>query len=85
VRSTSSDRRYFCSEPWTGIFSVETNLDVTFCPCYLRMNVGNLRDGPMQEIWNSEALVDLRRTFREGVLPQVCHGQLCPVVLGEEC
>lgn len=84
MKSTSSDRRYFCSEPWSGIFSIQTNLDVTFCPCYLQMTIGNLRDGSMQEIWNSDPLVELRRSFSEGVLPKVCEGQLCPVVLGEE-
>jgi hypothetical protein len=91
VRSTSSELRitaeprwYSCHEPWTGIFSVETNQDVTFCPCYLQMRIGNLAEASMHEIWNSPALVGLRESFRRGELPDVCAGQLCPVVLGEE-
>jgi MoaA/NifB/PqqE/SkfB family radical SAM enzyme len=89
MKSTTSDeettpRRYFCTEPWTGIFSVATNRDVTFCPCYLKMKIGNLDQSSMQEIWNSDQLVELRASFRDGVLPEPCHGQLCPVVLGEE-
>jgi hypothetical protein len=84
VKSTSSERVYFCTEPWTGIFSVETNQDVTFCPCYLKMRIGNLNESSMQEVWNAPQLIELRRAFNEGVLPEVCSGQLCPVVLGEQ-
>lgn len=88
MKSTTSDehpdeRKYFCTEPWRGIFSVETNRDVTFCPCYLRMKIGNLDDASMREIWNSERMQELRASFRDGILPAPCHGQSCPPVLGE--
>ena len=82
--SPSESKKYFCTEPWIGIFSIETNQDVTFCPCYLKMNIGNLNESSMKEIWNSEKLVELRGSFREGVLPEVCRPQLCPVVLGKK-
>jgi MoaA/NifB/PqqE/SkfB family radical SAM enzyme len=88
VKSGTSEeggqRGYFCSEPWTGIFSVRTNDDVVFCPCYLQMRIGNLRESSMEELWNSPHLVVLRAAFREGRLPKVCEGQLCPVALGDE-
>ena len=92
MTSTSSDassppsapRSYFCDEPWTGIFSIATNQDVTFCPCYAKVRIGNLREASMLEVWNSPVLVDLRARFRAGELPEVCQGQLCPVVLGAE-
>jgi hypothetical protein len=74
---------YFCEEPWTGLFSVETNLDVTFCPCYLQLRIGNLNDAPVREIWNAAPLVELRRSFARGELPKPCQGQLCPVALGK--
>lgn len=90
MKSSSSEPRldapqktYFCDEPWTGIFSIETNLDVTFCPCYLKLKIGNLNEAPMQEIWNAEPLVQLRRSFQQGELPEACQGQLCPVALGK--
>jgi MoaA/NifB/PqqE/SkfB family radical SAM enzyme len=90
VKSTSSEpskpsseaKRYFCDEPWTGIFSIQTNQDVTFCPCYLKMRIGNLHEASMHEIWNSPVLVEMREMFSKGELPGVCEGQLCPVVLG---
>ena len=75
-------RRYFCEEPWVGIFAIETNQDVTFCPCFLKMKIGNLKESPIQEVWNAEPLVQLRRSFSEGALPEPCRGQLCPVAVG---
>ena len=74
---------YFCEEPWTGLFSVETNMDVTFCPCFMKLRIGNLNDASVQEIWNAEPLVEIRRTFARGELPGYCRGQLCPVVLDQ--
>ena len=77
-------RRYFCTEPWVGIFAIETNQDVTFCPCFLKMKIGNLKGSSIQEVWNAEPLVELRRSFSEGVLPEPCRGQLCPVAVGTD-
>lgn len=87
MRSTPSDSEqesFFCNEPWIGVLGVETNRDVTFCPCYLQMRIGNLDEASMQEIWNAPVLVAMRRAFRVGVLPTACEGQLCPVVLRED-
>jgi MoaA/NifB/PqqE/SkfB family radical SAM enzyme len=75
-------KRYFCEEPWTGLFSVRTNLDVTFCPCYLKLRIGNLNDNSLHEIWNADPLVRLRESFERGELPDPCRGQLCPVAVG---
>jgi len=77
-------RSYYCSEPWTGIFSVRTNQDVMFCPCYLQIKIGNLNVSSMQEIWNSPELVKLRKKFSRGKLPKICSRQLCPVARGKE-
>jgi MoaA/NifB/PqqE/SkfB family radical SAM enzyme len=79
----SRGRTYFCTEPWTGIFSVQTNLDVTVCPCYLKLKIGNLNETSMQDLWNAPALVKLRRAFAKGRLPAPCRGQLCPVATGK--
>lgn len=80
---TSSDSAYFCEEPWTGTLSVWVNQDVIFCPCYLKMKIGNLAESSLQDIWNSEKLVALRESFKRGILPEVCRNQLCPVAHGE--
>src|SRR5439155_9393529 len=75
---------YFCTEPWVGIFAIETNSDVTFCPCFLKMKIGNLKESSIQDVWNAEPLVQLRRSFSEGALPEPCRGQLCPVAVGAD-
>jgi radical SAM protein with 4Fe4S-binding SPASM domain len=80
----AENRTYFCNEPWIGIFSVEVNQDVTFCPCFLKLKIGNLNENALPEIWNSESMVKLRESFSKGELPKVCEGQLCPVAQGVE-
>jgi hypothetical protein len=80
----SEDKTYFCAEPWTGLFSFSHELDAVFCPCYLKMKVGNLREKSLVELWNSDSLVALRESFAKGELPAICRPQLCPVALGTE-
>lgn len=75
--------KYFCTEPWTGILAIQTNMDVTFCPCFLKMKIGNLKESSIQDVWNAEPLVQLRRSFSAGELPDVCRGHLCPPALGQ--
>lgn len=75
-------KRYFCNEPWLGILTVETDQEVTFCPCYLKMPLGNLREQSLEELWNAPQLVQIRRDFKKGRLPSACQGQLCPPALG---
>lgn len=82
MKPTPSPEEYFCDEPWVGIFSIETDQDVTFCPCYLKLRIGNLRDATLGEIWNAPELARLRQSFARGELPGPCRGQLCPVALG---
>jgi hypothetical protein len=60
------------------LLSVETNMDVTFCPCFLKMRLGNLQHQTLSELWNVEPLVELRRCFSRGDLPAACQDQLCP-------
>ena len=76
-------RVYFCEEPWTGIFTVRINGDVICCPCYANVKIGNLNDSSMLEVWNSEKLLSMRKSFKKGSLPDVCKNQLCPVVVGK--
>ena len=74
-------KTYFCTEPWIGIFDVIINGDVIFCPCYLQLKIGNINASLMQEVWNSEELIKVRKAFKQGELPKVCKNQICPVVV----
>lgn len=57
---------------------------MTFCPCYLKLRLGNLREATLLELWNAAPLVELRRSFAAGRLPERCRGQLCAPALGAE-
>jgi hypothetical protein len=54
-----------------------------FCLC-ARVVIGNLERATAQALWNSERLVEIRETFRRGVFPGCCEGQLCPPVANAE-
>lgn len=85
MKSSSSEKKqYFCTLPWTGLFSVKTNLDVVFCPCFLKMKIGNLENATLHEVWNSEKLQELRRSFSRGELPEPCENQLCPTAVDDK-
>jgi len=73
---------YFCEEPWTGVFSVLVDGTVRCCPCYAQVVIGNIYESSISEIWNAEALTEMRAAFVTGALPEPCKGQLCPVVAG---
>ncbi len=77
-------KTYFCTEPWIGIFDVIINGDVIFCPCYAKTKIGNINESLMQEVWNSEELIQIRKSFKKGKLPEICKNQICPVVVGKK-
>lgn len=72
----------FCDEPWTGIFSVRVDGSVRCCPCFAQVEIGNINESTIEEIWNSEPLMDMRASFTRGEVPEPCKGQLCPVLAG---
>jgi hypothetical protein len=83
-RRRPAQRGSFCNEPWLGVVAIQVDQDVTFCPCYLKLRLGNLGEQPLAELWNAPALVAIRRDFREGRLPAVCAGHLCGPAVGAD-
>lgn len=77
-------KNYFCEEPWTGIFSIRTSGDCICCPCYAQVKIGNIYKEPIEKIWNSPKLVEMRESFSKGELPEPCKNQLCFVVAGNK-
>ena len=67
-----------------GVLGIDTNHDVRFCTCYLKLPLGNLREATLLELWNAEPLVEIRRSFARGELPAPCRGHLCAPALGGE-
>lgn len=73
---------YFCEEPWNGIFSVQVDGTARCCPCFAQVELGNIHESSIAELWNAEVLLEMREAFSKGELPEPCKGQLCPVVAG---
>ncbi|MDQ2105269.1 radical SAM/SPASM domain-containing protein [Azospirillum isscasi] len=86
VETDPGRRRGFCSAPFTETV-VRPNGDVTLC-CYDISGLevmGNLEQGPLEDIWNGERYRALRLAMMAGdeaALPAVCRN--CPVYTGEE-
>lgn len=55
---------------------------VFFCP-FIRVEVGDLTDSTLEEVWNSERYVDMRRRLVENQLFPVCR-RCCKVELSPE-
>jgi radical SAM protein with 4Fe4S-binding SPASM domain len=60
-----------CQMPWMGLM-VESDGNVKVC-CYTSPYVGNLDEQSFEEIWNSEPLKELRRSFVEDRPPEGCR------------
>ena len=79
IALTVADRLYdektICPWPWQGIF-VDSYGNVVPC-CRIgdasMMNMGNLNDKPLTEIWNSEEYQEFRRQHRDYRFPKICQ------------
>ena len=70
-----------CLDPWGKAF-VRVNGDVHLC-CY-GTNVGNLRDGTLEEILNNERAMAYRKDLLTGNLKAPCKGcgnkKVCSII-----
>lgn len=65
-------RRYFCPNIWrTMHIGVEGNVRV--CCMGAFEDLGNVRDEPLEAIWNAPAMVRLRQALLAGDPPEVCR------------
>jgi radical SAM protein with 4Fe4S-binding SPASM domain len=75
IVSYYSDLRYSkvkkCTAPWDGVI-VKASGDVIFCPdeWITEFSIGNIREAPLQNLWNSERARLFRRVLaRRGLFP----------------
>jgi MoaA/NifB/PqqE/SkfB family radical SAM enzyme len=70
-----------CLFPWKFLFVQEHSKNVYVC-CYTNMSVASLTKKTLDEIWNGEALKEIRYSLVDDKLPQFCieHGNNCPLV-----
>lgn len=65
------NKKFFpCHQPWSGV-QITANGDVY--PC-LSLKMGNIRENPFSEIWNSEKFVSFRRDLKKHRLFKDCLG-----------
>ena len=76
-------KRPLCDVPWMGNTVVLANGDVNFC-CFSDAVIGNVKDAPLKEIWNNEAMRRIRRVLRDQDLPPECRTGSCPIFRGDE-
>jgi MoaA/NifB/PqqE/SkfB family radical SAM enzyme len=71
-----------CLIPWRFLFIQEHTAKVFACP-YHRHPYGDLNTATLEEIWNSEAAQDLRRSLARGDIPKYCLDDSagCPLVM----
>ena len=81
-------KKSFCAVPWESleIGSWGTELDKTgnaylCCPGQLPFAVGNVRERPAEEVWNSEAAQEVRRSILDGSF-RYCSHIHCPLIGG---
>jgi len=74
-------RKLFCSQPfsWFELTTGRGERGETFvcCPSWLPKPIGNLLHDSVEEIWNSEAAADIRRSILDGSF-EYCSETLCP-------
>ncbi len=60
-----------CVAPWFGQMVINQKGNVRLC-CNASFSLGNLNDSSLPEIWNSEKMQAIRRSFKEGYVPREC-------------
>lgn len=68
-------KKYICAVPFTAL-EIHSNEYFLCCPSWLTKRIK--RDQyPINEIWNSEEVIDIRKTLIDGSF-KYCDNQLCP-------
>jgi Predicted Fe-S oxidoreductases len=72
--------KFICDHPWTHFEVNNPDGSVTMC-CDNNTVLGNVNQGTVEEIWNSDAYQDIRRQMRDLGAHAICP-HTCPVLNG---
>jgi len=64
-------RKSVCAAPWLGQLIISRDGDVKLC-CSCDCILGNINDSTLDEIWNCGMMRDIRRSFKNGRVPEAC-------------
>ncbi|MHC1784847.1 MAG: SPASM domain-containing protein [Anaerolineaceae bacterium] len=60
-----------CAAPWLGQMIIEQSGNVNLC-CGTDYSLGNINDSSLGEIWRSDRMKSIRKSFHNGVIPNIC-------------
>jgi MoaA/NifB/PqqE/SkfB family radical SAM enzyme len=66
----------FCKEPWNFLL---VGTDYSTQCCYIRKNIGKIKSGDFNEIWNSTDAKEVRKSILDGNF-KYCKQELCPFI-----
>lgn len=75
-------RRPLCDVPWVGRSIIMSTGEVNFC-CYSPVFVGNVREQPLEEIWNGSRMQQIRAALAKQQFPEECRTPTCPLWRGD--
>lgn len=67
-----------CHNPWTWMM-LTADGEVKPC-CFASGQLGNLNDATIDEIWNGELAIELRRFIKQDKIHPICMGAPCKYV-----
>ena len=53
---------------------IDLNGNVFICCINSKYSIGNINEKSFKEIWNSEEMIKVRKSFYSGILPDFCEG-----------
>lgn len=66
-------KKYFCSEPWGQVSIYSDGTVVPCCATFGRnINVGNIKNETLKEIWNGELMQEIRTSFINNTPSKAC-------------
>jgi radical SAM protein with 4Fe4S-binding SPASM domain len=70
-------RKSMCVVPWFGQLIISQDGNVRLC-CSSNCSLGNINNSTLEEIWNCETMKDIRKSFKNGIVPKICRN--CRIV-----
>lgn len=75
----------FCDRPfsWIDITTIERKGNCYLCcPAWLNKPIGNLYSQSLNDVWNSEAAIEIRESILDGSF-RFCNSSLCPFYINQ--
>jgi len=75
-------RDFFCPNPFFQLDVYSSGDAYSCCSGWLRLPLGNVKDMPAEELWNSKASQAIRKSIHDGTF-KYCDQKVCPLIQGD--